>query len=84
MVSTQDLTTRATVMVSGSTRTMVLTQKVQLNFLPTLFCILCFVDQVHLGIILVNDQLDAQFFFHIYLFQISTCFEHLWAHHQEN
>jgi len=24
----------------------------------------------------VNDQLDAQFFFRICLFQISTCFEH--------
>jgi hypothetical protein len=31
---------------------------------------------VHLGIILVNDQLGAQFFFRICLFQISTCFEH--------
>jgi hypothetical protein len=34
--------------------------------------------------ILVNDQLDAHFFFRICLFQISTCFEHLRAHHQEN
>jgi hypothetical protein len=34
--------------------------------------------------ILVNDQLDAQSFFSIYLFQISTCFEHSRAHHQEN
>jgi hypothetical protein len=39
---------------------------------------------VHLGIILVNDQLDAQFFFLIFLFQSSTCFEQLRAHHQEN
>jgi hypothetical protein len=45
--------------------------------------ILWFVD-LHLGIILVNDQLDAQFFFRICLFQISTCFEHSCAHHQEN
>jgi len=44
---------------------------------------LCFVD-LRLGIILVNDQLDAQFFFRISLFQISTCFEHSCAHHQEN
>jgi hypothetical protein len=28
-------------------------------------------DSVH-----VNNQLDAQFFFRIYLFQFSTCFEH--------
>jgi len=39
---------------------------------------------VHLGIILVNDQLDAQFFFRICLFQISTCFDHSYAHHYEN
>jgi hypothetical protein len=38
----------------------------------------------HLGIILVNDQLDAQFFFLICLFQSSTCFEQPRAHHQEN
>jgi len=36
----------------------------------------------HLGIILVNDQLDAQFFFRICSFQISTCFEHSCAHRQ--
>ena len=45
------------------------------------FCVLL---TVHLGIILVNNQLDAQFFFLIYLFQFSTCFEHPCAHHQEN
>ena len=39
---------------------------------------------VHLGLILVNNQLDAQFFLRIYLFQFSTCFEHLCAHRQEN
>jgi hypothetical protein len=33
---------------------------------------------------LVNNQLDVQFFFRIYLFQFSTCFEHPCAHHQEN
>jgi hypothetical protein len=31
---------------------------------------------VHLGSVLVNSQLDAQFFFRIYLFQFSTCFGH--------
>ena len=39
---------------------------------------------VHLGIVLVNNQLDAQFFFLIRLFQFSTCFEQHSAHHQEN
>jgi len=39
---------------------------------------------VHLGSFLVNNQLDAQFFFLIYLFQFSTCFKHPCAHHQEN
>jgi hypothetical protein len=39
---------------------------------------------VHLGIILVNNQLDAQFFFLIRLLQFSTCFEQHRAHHQEN
>ena len=39
---------------------------------------------VHLGITLVNDQLDAQFFyFKIRLLQSSTCFEQRRAHHQE-
>jgi hypothetical protein len=39
---------------------------------------------VHLGSILVINQLDAQFFFRTYLFQFATCFEHPCAHHQEN
>ena len=39
---------------------------------------------VHLSITLVNDQLDAQFFyFIIHLFQSSTCFEQCRAYHQE-
>ena len=38
----------------------------------------------HLSINLVNDQLDAQFFyFLIRLLQSSTCFEQRRAHHQE-
>jgi hypothetical protein len=45
------------------------------------FCVLL---TVHLGIILVNDQLDAQFFFLLCLFQSCTCFEQPCAHHQEN
>jgi hypothetical protein len=37
------------------------------------------------GSILVNNQLDAQFFFFcIYLFQFSTCIEHPCARHQKN
>jgi hypothetical protein len=36
------------------------------------------------GNVLVNGQLDAQFFFLICLFQSSTCFEQPCAHHQEN
>jgi hypothetical protein len=39
---------------------------------------------LHLGSVLVNKQLDTQFFFYMYLFQFSTCFEHHCAHHQEN
>jgi len=40
---------------------------------------------VHLGIILVNNQLDALFqCTRIYLFHFSTCFEQPSAHHQEN
>jgi len=39
---------------------------------------------LHLSIILVNDQLDAQFFYFIIgLLQSSTCFEQRRAHHQE-
>ena len=39
---------------------------------------------MHLGKVLVNKQLDAQFFFLICLFQFSKCFEQLGAHHQES
>jgi len=40
---------------------------------------------MHLGSVLVNNQLDAHFFFcGKYLFQFFTCFEHPFAHHQEN
>ena len=39
---------------------------------------------VHLGIIHVNNQLYAQLFFLIRLYQFSTCFEQHRAHHQEN
>jgi hypothetical protein len=39
---------------------------------------------VHLSIVLVNDQLDAQFlYFIIRLLQSYTCFEQRRAHHQE-
>ena len=39
---------------------------------------------MRLGIILVNDRLDAQLFFRVCLFQIPTCFEHKCVNHQEN
>ena len=39
---------------------------------------------VHLGIFLVNNQPDAQFFFLTCLFQFSTCCEQPCAHHQES
>ena len=35
-------------------------------------------------IIIVNNQLDAQFFFHVCLFLVSTCSEQPCAHHQEH
>ena len=38
---------------------------------------------MHLGIIFVNNQLDALFQC-IYLFHFSTCFKQPGAHHQEN
>jgi hypothetical protein len=39
---------------------------------------------VHLGTALVNDQLDAHFFYFIIrLLQSSTCFEQGRAHHRE-
>ena len=39
---------------------------------------------VRLSVHLVNDQLDAQFFYFIIrLLQSSTCFEQRRAHHQE-
>ena len=43
-----------------------------------------FLLTVHLSINLVNDQLDAQFFYYtIRLLQSSTCFEQRRSHHQE-
>jgi hypothetical protein len=39
---------------------------------------------VHLGIILVNNQIDPLFFQCIYLFPFSTCFKQPSTHHQEN
>jgi len=39
---------------------------------------------VRLSTILVNNQLETQFFFLICLFQFSPCFEHSSAHHQES
>ena len=42
----------------------------------------CISLTVHLGIILVNNQLDA--LFSMYLFHFSTCFDQPSAHHQEN
>jgi hypothetical protein len=47
----------------------------------TLFYVLL---KVHLGTILVNDQLEAQFFSYMFLFQLSTCFEQPHTHHQQN
>jgi len=39
---------------------------------------------VHLSIVLVNDQLDTQFFYFIIrLLQSSACFNQRRAHHQE-
>jgi hypothetical protein len=51
------------------------------------FIFVCFFNvllTVHIGKIPVNDQLDAQFFFLLRLFQFSICFEQPRAHHQEN
>jgi len=39
--------------------------------------------QVYLLVILINNQLGANFFY-IYLFRFSTCFEKPCAHHQES
>ena len=51
----------------------------------TLFYIFFYVLlTVHLSLTLVNDQLDAQFFYFIIRsLQSSTCFEQRRAHHQE-
>ena len=50
--------------------------------LPVFF-FLCFADR-YFSITLVNDQLDAQFFYFIIrLLKSSTCFEQRRAHHQE-
>ena len=58
------------------------------SLLPTLLQIskcLFFLLTLYLSSVLVKNHLDAQFFFfRVYLFQFSTCFEHHCAHHPEN
>jgi hypothetical protein len=56
----------------------------KLNYLDSLLVEFYVLWVVHLGKILVNDQLEAQFFFLVCLFQLSTFFEQPRAHHQEN
>jgi hypothetical protein len=43
-----------------------------------------FYEKTPLNLILLNNQLDAQFFFHVCLFLFSTCFWQQCAHHREN
>jgi hypothetical protein len=43
-----------------------------------------FQPNINILLILVNNQLDAQFFFLICSLQFSTCFKQHRAHHQEN
>jgi hypothetical protein len=56
-------------------------RKTQLTFCPSVkpwrhsYIFFFILVTVHLGIILINNQLDAQFLFYIYLFRFSTCFE---------
>ena len=45
------------------------------------FCVLL---AVHLGTVLVNNQLDSQFFFLICLFLFSACFEQSCGNHEES
>jgi len=40
-------------------------------------------DVIHLVLILINNQLDAQFLIYIYI-RFSTCFEQPCTHHQES
>ena len=54
------------------------------------FCVVCLITDtifyvlLHLSTTLVNDQLEAQFFYFIIrLLQSSTCFEQRRAHYQE-
>ena len=46
---------------------------------PT-FCVLL---TVHPGMVLVNDQIDAQFFMYVYFYSLHV-FRQPCAHHQEN
>ena len=57
----------------------------QPKFLLLNFCWFFYVLlTAHLSVTLVNDQLDAQFFYFIIrLLQSSTCFEQRRTHHQE-
>ena len=53
-------------------------------YLVTVYIFFFVLLTVHLGITLVNDQLDAQFFYFIIrLLQSSKCFEQRRAHRQE-
>jgi hypothetical protein len=61
-------------------------ENLKIPFLATISIgkILCSVDRASRYNSMANDQLDAQFFFIVFLFQFSTCFEQPRAHHQEN
>ena len=47
------------------------------------FCVFYVLLTVHPGMILVNNQLDAQFFMYVY-FYFFTCFGQPCAHHQDS
>jgi len=50
---------------------------------PRVFCYMRS-DFANFSVFFVNNQLDAQFFFHVCLFLFFTCFGQPCAHHQEN
>jgi hypothetical protein len=62
----------------------ILTENLSMNLSTRVKNVFYVLLTVHLGVTLVNNQIDAQFFFLICLLQLSTCFEQHRAHHQEN
>jgi hypothetical protein len=62
----------------------ILTEFCLLTWSITIWFHILYSRNFKVSILLINNQLDAQFFSYMYLFRFSTCFEQPFVHHQES